>query len=85
MQRSYDSHDQLAGKKRVCRDESDLFISWLSLLGAMRLTHPATLIQPVIQDKIGTHFGHDTEPLDAAKIHGLSSITYRLSGQLSHI
>ena len=35
--------------------------AWL----AVRLTHPTTLTQPVIHDKIGTHFGQETIPVSS--------------------
>lgn len=72
-----DSDNQLARQKSVCCNKGNLGSQPVGLgkgLSAIH-THPAQLIQPVIHERMGTHFGHATV-LSAMDVSGLG--TYRL-------
>lgn len=81
MKSGNDSHNQLTGQLSVCsyqgnlaRDPSVFVFLKMEDDGTTRHTHPATLIQPVIQDSIGTHLGQDT--IHMLKNGGNSSILF---------
>lgn len=59
------AEDELTRQKTGRSDERNLTLLVNLLLqvrnfGRLMHTQPATLIQPVIQDKTGTQFGHET-------------------------
>ena len=62
-----------------CMREMHPTMSWLDSneFVATRATQPATLIQPVIHERIGTHFGHETVSVRiyVRRVEGINLLT----------